>query len=369
MSTFSSFKLPAVLDRALTKMEFTTPTPIQSQAIPVAMDGKDLIATAQTGTGKTAAFSLPTATHLMENPHITALVLAPTRELALQIEMFWKELTQFVPDLKAVCVIGGTSMSMQMKGLARNPRLIIATPGRLVDHLQRRTVNLNKLGILILDEADRMLDMGFAPQLNQIIRVLPKDRQTLLFSATWPSSLDQLAKKYLNRPERIAVGQTSRAANTVQQSAIETTAPKKNQTLLDQLTVRQGSVLIFVRTQSRTDRLARYLDAEGIEVGRIHGGRSQPQRTSALANFKAGRIRVLCATDIAARGIDVTEIAHVINYDLPQVAEDYIHRIGRTGRAGSTGQALSILTPEDRQQWRDISSLLKKSGSALPQMQ
>ncbi len=368
LSTFAQFKLPPTLDRALKKMEFQTPTPIQIQAIPFAMKGKDLIATAQTGTGKTAAFSLPIATHLLENPNITALVLAPTRELALQIEMFWKELTQFTPDLKCACVIGGTSMNMQIKALSRAPRLIIATPGRLVDHLQRRTVNLGRLGILVLDEADRMLDMGFAPQLNQIMRVLPRDRQTLLFSATWPSTLDQLSKKYLSHPERVAVGTTSRAANTVKQSAIQTTAQKKNETLMNELNTRQGSVLIFVRTQSRTDRLARFLDTAGIEVGRIHGGRSQGQRTSALANFKNGKIRVLCATDIAARGIDVTEIAHVINYDLPQVPEDYIHRIGRTGRAGTSGEALSILTPEDRQQWSDISKLLKKSGSATPQM-
>jgi superfamily II DNA/RNA helicase len=246
--------------------------------------------------------------------------------------------------------------------------MIIATPGRLTDHLNRRTIQLNQTRILVLDEADRMLDMGFAPQLGHILRFLPNARQTLLFSATWESSLDQLSKKYLRNPIRVAVGSTSQAAPTIEQTAISTTGKDKNETLLDVLNERQGSVLIFARTKSRTDRLARYLHSYGLEVGRIHGGRTQGQRNSALHAFKTGRVRILVATDIAARGIDVAQIAHVINYDLPQAPEDYIHRIGRTGRAGAKGEALSILTPEDRLKWKDISRLLKKTGSALPQL-
>ncbi len=369
MSQFTQFQLPNSLSRALHEMEFHEPTPIQSQAIPIALTGQDLIATAQTGTGKTAAFSIPTATSLLNNPQKIALVLAPTRELALQIELVWKELTRFSPELRAACVIGGTSFSMQSKALSRQPRLIIATPGRLLDHLNQRTVNLTKVGVLILDEADRMLDMGFAPQLTQILRFVPRDRQTLLFSATWESELDQLAKKYLRDPARIAVGTTSQAAKSIEQSTVSTTTKNKNDTLLDELNKRQGSILIFARTKSRTDRLSRYLDSYGLEVGRIHGGRSQGQRNLALSGFRSGQIRILVATDIAARGIDVAEIAHVINYDLPQKAEDYVHRIGRTGRAGATGQALSILTPEDHEQWREIGKLLKKTGSTLPASQ
>ncbi|MBY0472344.1 DEAD/DEAH box helicase [bacterium] len=368
MNNFSELRLANALERALHAMKFETPTPVQEKAIPLALTGADLIATAQTGTGKTAAFSLPTADFLIRNPDATALVLAPTRELALQIETVWKDITRFRPDLRSVTIIGGASFSVQCKWLNKNPRFIIATPGRLVDHLQRRTVNLNRVSVLVLDEADRMLDMGFAPQLNQILKVLPKQRQTLLFSATWESALDELSKKYLRNPQRISVGAVSRAAGSVEQTAISTINNKKNDTLLDELNLRKGSVLIFTRTKSRTDRLAKYLNSYGLEVARLHGGRSQSQRNSALAAFKQGTVRILVATDIAARGIDVVDISHVINYDLPQAPEDYIHRIGRTGRAGATGQALSLLTPEDRLQWKDINTLLKKTGSTLPQV-
>ena len=368
MKCFTEFKLQGALEKALRAMKFNAPTPIQAKAIPLALAGKDIIATAQTGTGKTAAFGIPTAEYLIANRQACALVLAPTRELAQQIESVWRELTKNVPELRAVCVMGGASFGMQRKGLARNPRMIIATPGRLVDHLQQRTVNLARVEILILDEADRMLDMGFAPQLSQILRFLPKERQTMLFSATWGPELDQLSKKYLRTPERIAVGSTSQAAGTVEQSLMPTTIQQKNETLLDAVNERQGSILVFTRTQIRTDRLAKFLNTYGLEVGLIHGGRTQAQRSSALASFKAGRIRILVATDIAARGIDVVDIAHVINYDLPQVPEDYIHRIGRTGRAGAKGQALSLLTKEERGLWRDIAHLLKKTGSAEPVM-
>jgi superfamily II DNA/RNA helicase len=366
VNSFQELKLPQVLEKALQKIDFKTPTPIQAQAIPLAFDRKDLIACAQTGTGKTAAFCIPIAVRLLEIPTATALVLAPTRELALQIEAFWHELTSLSPELRAVCIIGGTSFKAQLKGLSRKPRMIIATPGRLLDHLKSRAAELNRTAILVLDEADRMLDMGFAPQLNQVLRYLPNARQTLLFSATWEPSLDALSKKYLKAPERITIGAISRAAATIEQKLVSTTVAAKNETLLDEINKRPGSMLIFARTQKRTDRLAKFLDSYGLEVGRLHGGRSQGQRTSALLAFREGRMRILVATDIAARGIDVTEIAHVINYDLPQVPEDYVHRIGRTGRAGMVGEALSILTSEDRPQWAEIVKLLKKSGSAVP---
>jgi superfamily II DNA/RNA helicase len=366
--TFDELNLPNSLGRALHEINFKKPTPIQEKSIPVSLSGKDLIASAQTGTGKTAAFCIPIAVRLLKELNKTALVLAPTRELALQIEAFWKDLTRFSPDLKAACLIGGASFSAQTRALSKRPRVLIATPGRLLDHLNRRSANISQTAVLVLDEADRMLDMGFAPQLSQILRHLPKHRQTLLFSATWDPAMDKLSKSYLHQPERVTIGTISRAAPTIEQKVVSTQAAKKNETLLDQLNQCEGSVLIFARTQARTDRLARYLNTYGLEVGRLHGGRSQGQRNSALNAFRSGEMRILVATDIAARGIDVAEIAHVINYDLPQAPEDYIHRIGRTGRAGMKGQALSILTPEDRSQWHAISKLLQKSGSTVPQL-
>jgi superfamily II DNA/RNA helicase len=347
-------------------MSFVKPTPIQERSIPIAVTGRDLIGVAQTGTGKTAAFCIPILTQLLLHPAKTALILAPTRELALQIDAFWKTLTQFTPHSASVCLIGGAPMGKQLASLRRNPRVIIATPGRLIDHLQQRSVNLTPTGILVLDEADRMLDMGFAPQLAQILKYLPPKRQTLLFTATWEAGTDQLAKKYLHNPERVSVGETSRAASTITQALVATTVANKNDVLLDELNRREGTALIFTRTKSRCDRVWKYLESYGVEASRIHGDRSQGQRNLALAKFKDGRSRVLVATDIAARGIDVTEIQNVINYDLPQLPEDYIHRIGRTGRAGATGTAISLITPEDRAQWQDITRLLKRTGSPIP---
>jgi ATP-dependent RNA helicase DeaD len=365
---FQDFNLPEALNKALRDMHFHSPTPIQEKAIPIALSGRDLIGCAQTGTGKTAAFSIPILVQLLNNPGKIALVLAPTRELAQQIEVTWKELTRHMPQFGSACLIGGMPMQKQIRVLLRRPRMIIATPGRLTDHLQRGSLKLSQTSVLVLDEADRMLDMGFEPQLSRILTYLPRERQTLLFSATWQSALDRLASKYLRNPERISIGAVSRAAPTVKQSAKNVVGPKKNETLLDELNQRQGSVLIFARTKSRTDRVAKYLNSYGLEVSRLHGGRSQGQRNAALNAFRTGVSRILVATDIAARGIDVAEIAHVINYDLPQLAEDYIHRIGRTGRAGHSGNALSLITPEERDQWKAITKLLGKTGSQAPSL-
>lgn len=366
VSSFQSFKLHPAINRALQSMNFETPTPIQAQSLPVTLAEKDLIGCAQTGTGKTAAFSIPILTQLLDSPDITALVLAPTRELAEQIDLFWKKLSQFTQNTRSVLLIGGSSIQTQIRHLSKRPRLIIATPGRLIDHLQRRSIQLSQVKVLVLDEADRMLDMGFAPQLSQILRHLPRDRQTLLFTATWEPHLDQVIGKHLKNPVRVVVGKTSQAAPKIRQSLIQTTHQEKNETLLDQLNQREGSILVFTRTQSRTDRVARYLSSFGVSVNRIHGGRTQGQRNTALQAFRTGKVRVLVATDIAARGIDVSSISHVINYDLPQSPEDYIHRIGRTGRAGATGDAVSFVTHEEKNQWREICKLLKKSGSTVP---
>jgi len=368
ITSFSELKLPQPIEKALKAMGFETPTPIQAQAIPVALSKQDMIGCAQTGTGKTAAFCIPIALRLIAAPGKTALVLVPTRELAGQIEEVWCDLTKFVTNLTATSLIGGMPMPKQIRDLKRHPRLVIATPGRLMDHLQRGTMTLSKTEILVLDEADRMLDMGFAPQLAQILKYLPSVRQTLLFSATMPPEIAALTYKYMRTPVNITIGSVGRAATLIEQKVIETNTQKKNDTLLDEINKREGSILIFARTQVRTDRVSRYLSEYGLEVNRLHGGRTQAQRKNALAAFKSGDIRILVATDIAARGIDVSEIAHVINYDLPMVAEDYIHRIGRTARAGTSGQALSLITPEDRQGWKDICRHLSKSGSNIPEV-
>lgn len=362
MTDFSTLQLPEELAQALTAMDFSTPTPIQAQAIPIALAGKDIIATAQTGTGKTAAFCIPMIARMLLDPEACAVILSPTRELALQTEDVLRKLTRFTPEIRSVLLIGGASMIPQLRALDRGPRIIVATPGRLIDHLERRSVELNLASILVLDEADRMLDMGFAPQLNQILRYLPKVRQTLLFSATFPPEAQKLAGKYLNQPERVTVGVVAAPAPKIRQAAISTSSQEKNNVLLDQLNKREGAVLVFARTKRRTDRIAHYLNQYGHAVTFIHGDRSQGQRNMAIAGFRSGRFRILVATDIAARGLDIPQIAHVINYDLPEVPEDYVHRIGRTARAGADGEAISLVAPEERQQWQRIARLCGIAG-------
>lgn len=359
---FESLKLPPRLHKALQAMRFETPTPIQAQAIPPALEGRDLIACAQTGTGKTAAFGVPSVARLMATPSgkdaSNMLVLVPTRELAQQVADVLSALTQFTPELKVAVIIGGAAMHKQVRALAAKPRIVIATPGRLCDHLQQKTASLAHTHTFVLDEADRMLDMGFAPQLSQIMRHLPKQRQTLLFSATLPPEIEALARQMLHNPERIAVGAVSRPIEKIEQSTVHATGQTKNDVLLDQINARQGSIIIFTRTKHRTDRVARYLTQYGLAVARLHGDRTQGQRNRAMDGFRSGEFRIMVCTDIAARGIDISHIAHVINYDLPQVPEDYVHRIGRTARAGAEGQAVSILVPEDREMWGRIQKLI-----------
>ena len=357
MSNFEQFQLPPSLLGSLNKMSFVEPTPIQAKAIPFGLEGRDVLGLAQTGTGKTAAFGIPLAVRLMEQPHQSALILAPTRELAMQIHAFMRKLADKNTTLKCALLIGGASMSFQVRDLRAKARIIIATPGRLVDHLNRNPKLLVRSSMLVLDEADRMLDMGFLPQLKTIFKALPKIRQTYMFSATFPNNIRKLAAEFLHNPVEVAVGEPSTPVHKISQAVIETTHKEKNDILLDELNARQGSVLIFTRTKHRTDRLTRYLAGYGYRVTLIHGDRSQSQRRSAIEGFRKGEFRILVATDIAARGLDIADIGHVINYDLPQVAEDYVHRIGRTARNGKQGQALCLLTPEDRGMWRTIAKL------------
>ncbi|MGE4232718.1 MAG: DEAD/DEAH box helicase [Bacteriovoracia bacterium] len=361
-TSFNELSLPQALSKALAAMNFKTPTPIQVQAVPVALEKKDIIGCAQTGTGKTAAFCIPTITNLLSAQGKTALILAPTRELAVQIEETLRKLLKYIPEIRLACLIGGAAMFPQIRSLRKKPRIIVATPGRLTDHIRQRNISLSNCEVLILDEADRMLDMGFAPQLNEILRFVPKARQTLLFSATISPEIQKLASKYLKNPTRITIGEASRPVEKIVQSTLPARQDEKNDILMKELDTRQGSVLVFARTKRRTDRVARILFENGFKVSRIHGDRTQRQRLDAIEGFRKGRFRILVATDIAARGIDISHIAHVINYDLPMLPEDYVHRIGRTARAGAGGQALSLIAPEEKRLWKDISRFLARSA-------
>lgn len=360
MNTFENLNLPTTVLTALKRMKFVEPTPIQASAIPVALSGRDLIASAQTGTGKTAAFGIPLVCRLLAEPGSNGLILAPTRELATQISDTLEQLCSTSPQFTIAVIMGGVNMNPQRRALAAKPRIIVATPGRLDDFLRQQPGVLKRFNYLVLDEADRMLDLGFAPQLRSIRKALAADRQTLMFSATFPSDIAELAKEWLKNPERVAIGSVSQPCAKIDQARVEVTSDTKNPVLLDELNRREGSVLIFARTKRRTDRLARFLDDSGVAVCRIHGDRSQGQRDAALKGFRDGRYRVLVATDIAARGIDIPHIEHVINYDLPVVADDYLHRIGRTARAGRSGAALCLVAPEERNLWRAIERLMNK---------
>ncbi len=367
MSDFAQFNLPVSILKNLDALNFKVPTPIQVQAIPPGLEGRDVRGMAQTGTGKTAAFAIPLLVRLMEQPHQNALVLAPTRELAMQIHAFFKDVAGKNFNLTPTLVIGGNSMNQQARELRNGARVIIATPGRLVDHMNRNPKLLQRSSMVVFDEADRMLDMGFMPQIRMVIKGLPRDRQTMMFSATFPPEIKKLAAEMLRNPAEISVGEPSKPIEKIDQAVIHTTQKEKNEILLDELNAREGAVLIFTRTKHRTDRLAKFLHSYGHKVTLIHGNRSQGQRKQAIEGFRRGQYRILVATDIASRGLDIDGIEHVINYDLPQVPEDYIHRIGRTARNGKSGQALALLTPDDRQMWQQIQRVAaSKSGGALP---
>lgn len=351
---FENFQFPPSIAKALKQMNFVEATPIQAMAIPKALKGRDILGLAQTGTGKTAAFVLPLMVRLMNEPKEGALILAPTRELAMQIHAFVKEVAGDNISLKSALIIGGNSLKQQTIELRRNPRILVATPGRLVDHMRSAPKIVSRATILVLDEADRMLDMGFLPQLKQILRFVPKARQTMMFSATFPSNVRSLAAQFMRGPVEVKAGETSKPVEKIDQKIIETTHEEKNDILLDELNAREGSILIFTRTKERTDRLLKFLLSYGYDAIAIHGDRTQFQRRQALEGFRTGKFRILVATDVAARGLDISGIGHVINYDLPQLPEDYIHRIGRTGRNGQSGEALCLLTPDDRKIWKMI---------------
>jgi ATP-dependent RNA helicase RhlE len=349
MQSFTELPISAYMKERLAHARFSTPTPVQAAAIPQALEGKDVLATAQTGTGKTLAFLIPVIEQLLKSktPGIAALVLVPTRELAMQVVAVFNTLrgTQLVP---AALVVGGLSEGAQLQAIRKGARVVVATPGRLEDYLDRRLFNFNNLRILVLDEADRMLDMGFLPAIKRIAAILPKDRQTMCFSATMEASVAHLVKDYLKNPARLAFGSILKPSENVRMQAFEVPVDRKQETLQRLLAKETGRCLVFSRTKRGTERITKSLNNNGFSAAQIHGDRSQSQRTAALAGFQQGRYRVLVATDLASRGIHVQDIVHVINYDLPDIAENFIHRVGRTGRAGGHGVATTLFSREQR---------------------
>lgn len=364
---FTSLPLHRNLLKALKELGFARPTPIQAEAIPPALAGKDVLACAMTGSGKTAAFLLPILERLLDRPRGTtrALVLAPTRELAVQVLEHLNELAVHTP-VTGAAVIGGVAMGPQEHAFRTGVDVLIATPGRLLDHLKSSYAKLDKVEVLVLDEADRMLDMGFLPEVRKILRHLPARRQTLFFSATMPAPIVALTRDMLRDPEKIFIDRMSTPPVGITQAVYPVPQELKSALLFSLLS--RGDLeeaLVFTRTKHRANRLAEYLVRRGIEAERIHGNRSQPQRTAALAGFKSGRFRVLVATDIAARGIDVDALGHVVNFDVPLAPEDYVHRIGRTGRMEATGEAFTFVSPQEENEIRRIE---KEVGKRLPRV-
>ncbi len=361
LTQFKDMPLSAGLQQRLAQFHFTTPTPVQASAIPPALEGKDVLATAQTGTGKTLAFLIPIIERLatQDSPRqISGLVLVPTRELAMQVHEQYEKLRPR-KESPAALVIGGTSEQRQIQTIRKGARIVIATPGRLEDYLRRKLVDLRHVKTLVLDESDRMLDMGFLPAIRRIVAALPRERQTLCFSATLEASVAHLVNDYMNKPVRVALGSISKPADTVELQAFEVPQAEKSEVLRQLLYAEKGQTLVFARTKHGTERLAKNLVRDGFAAAMIHGDRSQSQRTGALSGFEEGRFQVLVATDVASRGIHVNNVAHVINYDLPQIPEDFIHRVGRTGRMGSAGRASTLVSGAEIGELRSIERALK----------
>ncbi len=363
--TFDEFGLDPRCLRVLHQQEIVTPTPVQAQAIPIALTGRDVIAVAQTGTGKTLAFSLPALTRLATQ-HVTRnniLVLTPTRELAVQVERVMDKLAKTL-QMRSVAIYGGVGMENQTQELRKGRQIIVATPGRLLDHLGRGNVAFPQLSILILDEADRMLDMGFLPDIRRILRQIPRERQTMMFSATFPDEIARLTSEMMTDPERVSVGSVARPVDSVRQLIYPVRPEDKTRLLLKMFEEQQiTSAVVFLRTKDRTERVGQMLHKRGFKAAAIHGDRSQRQREQALDGFRKGKYSILVATDVAARGLDIEGITHVINYDVPPTAEDYIHRIGRTARAQAEGDAITFVCPSDHTALETIERAL---GRNLP---
>ena len=360
MKKFSDFNLTSPILAALKNLNLSEPTPIQSLAIPLALEGRDLLGTAQTGTGKTFAFGIPLVNHLALNNKSGALILTPTRELALQVLTALKSLTSKDNLLDAALLIGGDPIQKQLKQL-KKARLVVGTPGRMKDHLKRKSLNLKQFEFLVLDETDRMLDMGFLEDIKAIIEKLP-NHQTLLFSATLPKNISDLAQKFLNKPERINAGKENSPIINIKQEVRNISQKEKYDQLKIELLERTGSIVLFVKTKRSADKIALQLRKDKLNAEAIHGDLRQIKREKVLMKFRKNQFQILVATDVAARGLDIPLIEHVINYDIPQNPEDYIHRIGRTARAGAKGSALTFLTPADQKNWYLIEKLLNPNA-------
>ena len=360
MKKFSDFNLTPPVLTALKKLNLSESTPIQALSIPLAIEGRDLLGTAQTGTGKTFAFGIPLVNHLALNNDSCALILTPTRELALQVLTALKSLTSKDNLLNAALLIGGDPIQKQLKQL-KKARLVVGTPGRMKDHLKRKSLKLNKFDYLVLDETDRMLDMGFVDDIKAIIEKLPS-HQTLLFSATLPKNISDLAQKFLNKPERVNVGKENTPIIDIKQEVRNVSQKEKYDQLKIELLERTGSIVLFVKTKRSADKIALQLRKDKFDAEAIHGDLRQSKREKVLMKFRKNRFQILVATDVAARGLDIPLIEHVINYDIPQNPEDYIHRIGRTARAGAKGSALTFLTPADQKNWYLIEKLINPNA-------
>ncbi|KKB96115.1 DEAD-box ATP-dependent RNA helicase CshA [Candidatus Arcanobacter lacustris] len=362
MKNFTDFNIQAELSAQLTKLGFVTPTEVQAQVIPLALEGKDILASAQTGSGKTMAFLLPLISKITDEPHKTALIMVPTRELAAQVATVAKRLCSYNNKINIALLIGGESMVPQFKQLERKPNLVIGTPGRINDHMMRKTLATKNISFLVLDETDRMLGLGFEEQLFEIAKFLPKERQCLMFSATIAPKIMTVATQYLNNHERITVGSTTTPAPNIEHDIIFTSEAKKYDQLVDQLNSREGSIIVFVKTKRSADNIAQRLNSLNLSADAIHGDLMQRQRLRVISRFRKQDYRIMVATDVAARGLDIDHVKHVINYDLPHCPEDYIHRIGRTARAGASGSALCLVSPDDQKKWRDINRMMNPNA-------
>lgn len=363
MKSFKDYDLnPDLLDQ-LNKLGFTEPTPIQDKAIPYALSGKGILGSAGTGTGKTGAFGIPLISHMLEDQKHQALVLLPTRELALQVSRALKDFIGNKNHITSTLIIGGEDMKKQMIQLKKNPRIIVGTPGRINDHLSRGSIDLSGINYFVLDEVDRMLDMGFEVQLDKIAQHVPSERQTLMFSATISENIKKLSRKYLDNPIIVSAESTNKVASNIKQEDVSLNSAEKYPHLLGELSNRTGSVIVFIKSKYSADSMAKKLRKDGHEAESFHGDLRQNKRNKVLSRFRNQDYRILIATDIAARGLDIPHVQHVINYDLPQCPEDYIHRIGRTARAGASGHALNYLSQNDSKKWDAIQRLINPGAT------
>ena len=363
MTTFKDFALPEALQHKLDALGFDTPTPVQERAIPAALEHRDILGSAQTGTGKTAAFSIPLLTKIMNHADVYGIIVTPTRELALQVDEQIRAFLSAKSKIRSVVLIGGASIERQVQALGKRPKIVVGTPGRIIDHLERKSLDLSGFNYVVLDETDRMLDMGFSAPIAEIFSHVSKERQTLLFSATLPKNIQKISAQYLQNPVRIEMGQVNSVGDNIVQSTQFVSKDGKFEMLVDALREHDQSAIVFMNSKFATEKMAKRLKSAGITAEAIHGDLRQSKRERVISNLRDNKFRVLVATDVAARGIDVPHIHQVINFDLPRQTEDYIHRIGRTGRNGAQGIALNLATRDDMEKLNDIERLINPNAA------